>query len=122
MPNKKITAFNNNNNPTLSDVFPIVNSGETKQMSLSGLTNFVKPMLAFTGGTVSGATNFTSSLSASTISANTVNSFTNISKLMNLAVVLAPSVPNDGDIWLQSNDVTGLKIRLSGVTKTITIS
>ena len=122
MPNKKITAFNNNNNPTLSDVFPIVNSGETKQMSLSGLTNFVKPMLAFTGGTVSGVTNFTSSLSASTISANTVNSFTNISKLMNLAVVLAPSVPNDGDIWLQSNDVTGLKIRLSGVTKTITIS
>ena len=122
MPNKKITAFNNNNNPTLSDVFPIVNSGETKQMSLSGLTNFVKPMLAFTGGTVSGVTNFTSSLSASTISANTVNSFTNISQLMNLAVVLAPSVPNDGDIWLQSNDVTGLKIRLSGVTKTITIS
>jgi hypothetical protein len=86
------------------------------------LTSFVKPILAFTGGTVSGATNFTSSLSASTISANTVNSFTNISQLMNLTVVLAPSIPKDGDIWLQSNDVTGLKIRLSGVTKTITIS
>ena len=45
MSNKKITAFQNNDNPTLSDVFPIVNNDETKQMSLSGLTKFVDSIL-----------------------------------------------------------------------------
>lgn len=37
-------------------------------------------------------------------------------------VLTAPTSPNDGDIWLESNTNTGLKIRIAGVTKTITLS
>ncbi len=44
------------------------------------------------------------------------------SALMKLEVGPAPSAPNDGDIWLESNTNTGLKIRIAGVTKTITLS
>jgi hypothetical protein len=42
--------------------------------------------------------------------------------LLRLEVGPAPSSPNDGDIWLESNTLTGLKIRISGVTRTITIT
>lgn len=45
MPNKKITELNYNTNPTLQDVFPVVNSGETKQLSLSGLTELISPYI-----------------------------------------------------------------------------
>lgn len=41
--------------------------------------------------------------------------------LMRLEVGPAPTSPNDGDIWLESNTLTGLKIRISGVTRTINI-
>jgi hypothetical protein len=41
--------------------------------------------------------------------------------LMRLEVGPAPSSPNDGDIWLESNTLTGLKIRISGATRTINI-
>ena len=41
---------------------------------------------------------------------------------MRLEVGPAPSAPNDGDIWLESNTDTGLKIRIGGLTKTITIT
>ena len=37
MPNKKISQLNYNTTPTLGDVIPIVNSGETKQISVSDL-------------------------------------------------------------------------------------
>ena len=76
MPNKKITQLTINTNPSLSDVFPIVNNGVTKQLSLTGLTAFIGPYIdtvnpTFTGGTVSGATNFTNGLTANTFSATT---------------------------------------------------
>jgi hypothetical protein len=76
MPNKKITQLTINNNPTLLDVFPVVNDGITKQLSLTGLTAFIAPYIdtvnpIFTGGTVSGATRFTNGLTANTISATT---------------------------------------------------
>lgn len=32
-----------------------------------------------------------------------------------------PSAPNDGDIWLESNTNTGLKMRINGVTKTVSL-
>jgi hypothetical protein len=32
---------------------------------------------------------------------------------------VATNNTNDGDVWLESNTNTGLKIRISGVTKTI---
>jgi hypothetical protein len=76
MSNKKITQLPINSNPTFSDVFPIVNDGITKQLSLTGLTAFIGPYIdtvtpPFTGGTVSGATTFTNGLTANTISATT---------------------------------------------------
>jgi len=76
MSNKKITQLPINGNPTFSDVFPIVNDGITKQLSLTGLTAFIGPYIntvtpPFTGGTVSGATTFINGLSANTISATT---------------------------------------------------
>jgi hypothetical protein len=76
MPNKKITQLTINNTPTLLDVFPVVNDGITKQLSLTGLTAFIGPYIdtvnpIFTGGTVSGPTRFTNGLTANTISATT---------------------------------------------------
>ena len=76
MSNKKITQLPINGNPTFTDVFPIVNDGITKQLSLTGLTAFIEPYInavtpPFTGGTVSGATRFTNGLTANTISATT---------------------------------------------------
>jgi hypothetical protein len=47
---------------------------------------------------------------------------TTLSALMRLRVGSAPTAPNDGDVWLESNTLTGLKIRLSGITRTITIT
>lgn len=40
----------------------------------------------------------------------------------NLPVIAAPASPNDGDVWRENNTNTGLKIRINGVTKTITVS
>jgi hypothetical protein len=76
MPNKKITQLIINNNPTLLDVFPVVNDGITKQLSLTGLTAFIAPYIdtvnpIFTGGTVNGNTIFTNGLSANIFSATT---------------------------------------------------
>ena len=36
--------------------------------------------------------------------------------------VTTNATPNDGDVWLESNTNTGLKIRINGVTKTINLS
>jgi hypothetical protein len=41
MPNKKISQLNYNTSPTLGDVIPIVNSGETKQISVSDLGSLI---------------------------------------------------------------------------------
>lgn len=40
----------------------------------------------------------------------------------NLPTGSAPSAPVDGDVWREDNTNTGLKIRINGVTKTITVS
>lgn len=47
---------------------------------------------------------------------------TTAKSLMRLDVGVAPSVPNDGDVWREDNTNTGVKIRVNGVTKTITLS
>lgn len=39
MPNKKISELNVNTKPTSLDVLPIVNAGETKQITLNNLSN-----------------------------------------------------------------------------------
>lgn len=41
---------------------------------------------------------------------------------LHLTAGSAPSSPADGDIWREDNTNTGLKIRVNGVTKTITLS
>lgn len=41
---------------------------------------------------------------------------------MNLPTGAAPSAPNDGDVWREDNTNTGMKIRINGVTKTITVT
>lgn len=54
MSNRKITQLSSNTNPTVSDVFPIVNNGVTKKLSLEGLAAFLGPYLeerVITGGT-----------------------------------------------------------------------
>jgi hypothetical protein len=45
-----------------------------------------------------------------------------IDKILKLPVQSAPSSPQDGDIWRQDNTVTGLKIRVAGATRTITVT
>ncbi len=42
--------------------------------------------------------------------------------ILNLPTQAAPSAPNDGDVWREDNTDTGLKIRINGFTKTITVS
>jgi hypothetical protein len=41
---------------------------------------------------------------------------------MNLPTSTAPTSPADGDIWREDNTNTGLKIRVNGVTKTVTLA
>ncbi len=43
-----------------------------------------------------------------------------VSEVLKLTIGANPK-PNDGDVWLESNSNTGLKIRINGVTKTITL-
>ena len=40
---------------------------------------------------------------------------------MNLIVGVPPTSPNDGDIWREDNTNTGVKIRVNGVTKTLSL-
>jgi len=48
MPNKKISQLNYNTHPTTADLLPIVNSGETKQISLSGLSSIINSSITVT--------------------------------------------------------------------------
>ena len=56
MPNKKISALNTNTSPTLNDVFPIVNNGETKKLTLGGLNTFLQTTLSIDNTTITGGT------------------------------------------------------------------
>jgi hypothetical protein len=49
------------------------------------------------------------------------NGIVSISNIIKLAIATNSS-PSDGDIWREDNTNTGLKIRVNGVTKTITLS
>ena len=57
MPNKKISQLNYNTNPTLGDLMAIVNSGETKRISVSDLSVIMNPYdIRVTGGTYNNGT------------------------------------------------------------------
>jgi hypothetical protein len=47
---------------------------------------------------------------------------TTLEAAMRLTIGVAPTTPADGDLWLESNTLTGLKIRLGGVTRTVTLT
>lgn len=49
MANKKISQLPYNSNPTLGDVLPIVNSGETKQISVEDLSAIMSNSIADLG-------------------------------------------------------------------------
>jgi hypothetical protein len=74
MPNKKISQFNTNTSPLNSDILPIVNGGETKKITLSGLTSFFGPYLSIytTGGTYNSTTNIATFTNSSGGSFNVV--------------------------------------------------
>lgn len=59
--------------------------------------------------------------SSTTTFVNLAASTTGISALRFVQGV-APSAPVDGDMWREDNTNTGLKIRINGVTKTVTVS
>jgi len=111
MANKKITQLNVNTNPTSGDVFPIVNSGETKQLSLSGLTDYLNQYFAteFTGGTVTGTTTFSdtvtfiSGLTATTISATTYQNLPISATDAGFSVTANTSVGLFGNVILPEN-------------------
>ena len=48
MPNKKISQLNYNTHPTTADLLPIVNSGETKQISVGDLSYIISPSITIT--------------------------------------------------------------------------
>jgi hypothetical protein len=83
MSNRKITQLAINNSPTLLDVFPIVNNGVTKQISLTGLTAFIGPYIdttnpMLTGGTYdnnTGTATFTNSTGGTFYVSGFTNSF-----------------------------------------------
>lgn len=60
-------------------------------------------------------------LQASPLVVTDAGALTGISSF-NLPVGSAPTAPVDGDVWREDNTNTGLKIRINGVTKTITVS
>lgn len=69
MPNKSITQFNNNTNPSGENIFPIVVSGITMKQSLSGLTDFFNFSDTYiTGGTYSSGTTILTNNTGGTIS------------------------------------------------------
>lgn len=80
MSNRKITQLVPNTNPTLADVFPIVNNNVTKKQSLEGLVDFLIPYLSdsqITGGTYNSTTG-TLSLVNSTGGTINISGFTDI--------------------------------------------
>jgi len=70
MENKRISQFNPNQNPTNNDLLPIVNNGETKKITLSGLTDYLQPFFSGTPATDTYVTGVTYSDNQLTISQN----------------------------------------------------
>jgi hypothetical protein len=99
-------------------------SGTTNSINLGGVL-FGTGTYSTTAGTpsISGQTIGKIGINVVNPTANLhVAASTTANALMRLGVGSAPSSPNNGDIWLEDETLTGLKIRLSGVTRTIAIS
>lgn len=61
-------------------------------------------------------------IAVSTTSFLSIAAATTAKSSLNLSAGGPPTAPNDGDVWLESNTNTGLKVRINGVTKTVTLS
>ena len=126
MANKKISALNVNTNPTLGDVFPVVNNGETKKLSLGDYGDFIKPYITFTGGTVEGATDFKNGLTADTISATTYNNLPVTPADLGFIVRPRPInrdvlLPEDSDVLYFGPLIMGTGTLTIPLTSTLTI-
>lgn len=103
-------AFNSTDNNNISDgQFTTSNINAAFQIS-ADFNDGVKS--AF----IQGSANATTSTLTYTADKHTFNG------VLNLPTQAAPGTPVDGDIWREDNTNTGLKIRINGVTKTITVS
>ena len=77
MGSKRISDFNNNENPSGGNFFPIVVNNITMRQSLSGLSSFFSNNIVsnnniiFSGGSVTGSTNFLNGLTSNVFSATT---------------------------------------------------
>lgn len=76
--------------------------------------------LTGTGTTIAGTLGF--GIAATTTAMVTFAATTTARSSFNLPTGSAPTAPVDGDVWREDNTNTGLKIRVNGVTKTITLA
>lgn len=116
---------------TLSSQIPIVNGSGSGGKNKATLTNswqlYMDGEQATTTASYIGNRLGLAFATAPTANSN-ITAFLHIgagttdSAQIRLVVGSAPSAPHDGDIWLESNTNTGLKIRINGVTKTVTLS
>jgi hypothetical protein len=96
-----------------------LSAGTTNSINLGGVL-FANNTYSTTSGnpSISAQTNGRIGVNVVNPTANLhIAASTTLSALMRLGVGVAPTTPNDGDVWLESNTNTGLKIRISGVTK-----
>lgn len=104
----------------------ILNPAATEGLKLSTLTAAPSVGTVSNSGTVLLAPQAAETIGIGTISvvAGKLNIAPGTTSLcqIHLELGVAPTSPHDGDIWLESNTNTGLKIRINGVTKTITLS
>jgi hypothetical protein len=120
MSNKKITQLVINNNPTLLDVFPVVNNGITKQLSLTGLTEFIGPYIdsvnpMLTGGTYNDNTGIITFNYSNGTSFEVTGFTTNMSQYKVYTALLTQSGGDDVQS-LSSGAVTkGVTYQISGI-------
>jgi hypothetical protein len=100
-----------------SDIRIYVNSADVIVISAFGGTVVISRTIAVTGINNSGGSGIGKDAISSAWEA--IAAGTTAKAQINLASSTAPTSPNDGDIWF---DGTNLKIRISGVTKTVTVT
>jgi hypothetical protein len=109
-----------------AQAFSILVDGSTwklQQESTGGTLTFDRDVMA-----VSSAGNLTLGVglgvgvAASTAAFLKIAAGTTAKAQVNLPTSTAPTSPVDGDVWREDNTDTGLKVRINGATKTITVS
>lgn len=107
------------NNILIGKALELQSSTGDNQLSIGNL--IMGQGVQGTGTTISTGT-IGIGIAPTTTSIFTLAASTTAKSQMNLPTGTAPTSPVDGDIWREDNTNTGLKIRVNGVTKTITLS